>query len=57
MDKKKKIDSAYKLQIHMIHKVSSICKNPQSYGSVCVRCGACGRQFRNEELIKENLTI
>ncbi len=34
--------------------VSDECKNPDSYGIVCVKCGECGRTFTQDGILKEN---
>lgn len=34
--------------------VSNECKNPDSYGIVCVKCGECGRTFTKDGILKEN---
>lgn len=34
--------------------VSDECKNPDSYGIVCVKCGECGRTFTKDGILKEN---
>ena len=33
--------------------VSDECKNPDSYGIVCVKCGECGRTFTKDGILKE----
>jgi len=33
---------------------SDECKNPDSYGTVCVKCGECGRTFTKDGILKEN---
>lgn len=34
--------------------VSDGCKNPDSYGVICVKCGECGRTFTKDGILKEN---
>lgn len=34
--------------------VSDECKNPDSYGVICVKCGECGRTFTQDGILKEN---
>lgn len=29
------------------------CKNPESYGSICLKCGMCGRTFPDERKLEE----
>lgn len=29
------------------------CKNPESYGSICLKCGMCGRILPDELKLKE----
>lgn len=31
---------------HIDYSVSENCKNPDSYGVICVKCGKCGRKFK-----------
>lgn len=33
------------LIVHADYRVSPDCKNPDSFGEICVHCGQCGRQF------------
>lgn len=34
--------------------ISDECKNPDSYGVICVKCGECGRTFTKDGILKEN---
>ena len=44
-----KIDSLEDLiklgEIHIDYMTSKECVNPESYFSICVKCGKCGRKF------------
>lgn len=35
------------------YSVSDKCRNPDSYGAVCVKCGECGRTFTKDGTLKE----
>ncbi|MBQ0112992.1 MAG: hypothetical protein KBT03_07670 [Bacteroidales bacterium] len=35
------------------YNVSKNCNNEDSYGCVCVKCGKCGRKFKDGILVKE----
>jgi hypothetical protein len=37
------------------YQSASNCKNLEdSYGMICVKCGKCGRKFKNGNMIKKN---
>ena len=29
------------------------CKNPDTYGEICVKCGECGRKFDEQGVLEE----
>jgi len=37
------------IQIHVDIAVTDDCKNPDSYGEICVMCNRCGRFDKGEE--------
>ena len=37
------------------HRPSENCRNKDSYGVVCIKCGKCGRKFFKVEKIKNNM--
>ena len=50
-----KIDSASKKdEMHIDYRTSGLrCRNnKESYGSICVKCGLCGREFDNDGVLK-----
>ena len=36
--------------------VAQECKNPSSYGEICVKCGKCGRVFENGIMVDDGGT-
>lgn len=43
----KKTQDASKAFNRSEYRVSPNCKNPDSYGIICIKCGQCGRKFKN----------
>lgn len=40
------LEDLFKLgKVHIDYMVSKECENPESYFSICVKCGQCGRKF------------
>lgn len=52
LEKLRKNSNVKKLLVD--YQVSDECKNPDSYGIVCVKCGECGRTFTKDGILKEN---
>ena len=55
-----KIDSLEDLiklgEIHIDYMTSKECVNPESYFSICVKCGQCGRKFENGIMVDDGGT-
>lgn len=43
-------------KVHIDYMVAKECKNPESYFSICVKCGQCGRKFENGIMIDDGGT-
>ena len=43
-------------KVHIDYMVSKECKNPESYFSICVKCGQCGRKFENGIMVDDGGT-
>lgn len=35
------------------YQVNDECRNPNTYGSICLKCGRCGRTFTQDGFLKE----
>jgi len=52
-EKKEFLKKQIKTAVFVDYEVSDNCKNlEESYGEICVKCGKCGRKFKNGMLIK-----
>ena len=53
--KKEEIKEEKEIPIFIDYSVNSNCLNKmESYGEICVKCGKCGRKFKNGIMIKED---
>lgn len=41
---------------HIDYRPSNKCKNSNSYGMICVKCGKCGRKFKDGVMVDDGST-
>ena len=41
--------------IHLDYQPASNCVNLDTYGTICVKCGRCGRKFKNGVMVAEGM--